>query len=215
MFVRENMTKDPVCITPESTITQVVDLMSEKGLHRLPVVNGKRIVGLVTEGVISSSGASKATSLSIYELNYLLSKTTVDTVMIKNVITINENALMEDAAMMMLKNDIGCLPVVNDNGEISGILTQNDVFNAFLEILGYREEGSRITISVKDELGAIGEISKVFVRNDCNITHIGVYKNENGLADIIFRIDSFDTDRLEDDLTKSGYAVTSILHHKM
>ena len=205
MFVRENMTKDPVCITPESTITQVVDLMSEKGLHRLPVVNGKRIVGLVTEGVISSSGASKATSLSIYELNYLLSKTTVDTVMIKNVITINENALMEDAAMMMLKNDIGCLPVVNDNGEISGILTQNDVFNAFLEILGYREEGSRITISVKDELGAIGEISKVFVRNDCN---------ENGLADIIFRIDSFDTDRLEDDLTKSGYAVTSILHHK-
>ncbi|MFR9255197.1 MAG: CBS domain-containing protein, partial [Merdibacter sp.] len=125
MFVRENMTKDPVCITPESTITQVVDLMSEKGLHRLPVVNGKRIVGLVTEGVISSSGASKATSLSIYELNYLLSKTTVDTVMIKNVITINENALMEEAAMMMLKNDIGCLPVVNDNGEISGILTQN------------------------------------------------------------------------------------------
>lgn len=214
MFVKENMTKHPVCITPESTITQVVDLMSEKGLHRLPVVSGKRIVGLVTEGVISSSGASKATSLSIYELNYLLSKTTVDTVMIKNVITINENALMEDAAMMMLKNDIGCLPVVDDNGEISGILTQNDVFNAFLEILGYREEGSRITISVKDELGAIGEISKVFVRNGCNITHIGVYKNENGLADIIFRIDSFDTDALEADLTKNGYQVTSILHHK-
>ena len=159
MFVKDNMTKDPVCITPESTISQVIDLMSEKGLHRLPVVNGKRIVGLVTEGTISASGASKATSLSIFELNYLLSKTTVDTIMIKNVITINENALMEDAAMKMLKNDIGCLPVVDDDGEISGILTQNDVFNAFLEILGYREEGSRITIRVKDELGAIGEIS--------------------------------------------------------
>lgn len=152
MFVKDNMTKDPVCITPESTISQVIDLMSEKGLHRLPVVNGKRIVGLVTEGTISASGASKATSLSIFELNYLLSKTTVDTIMIKNVITINENALMEDAAMKMLKNDIGCLPVVDDDGEISGILTQNDVFNAFLEILGYREEGSRITIRVKDEL---------------------------------------------------------------
>ena len=123
MFVKDNMTKDPVCITPESTISQVIDLMSEKGLHRLPVVNGKRIVGLVTEGTISASGASKATSLSIFELNYLLSKTTVDTIMIKNVITINENALMEDAAMKMLKNDIGCLPVVDDDGEISGIRT--------------------------------------------------------------------------------------------
>lgn len=59
MFVKDNMTKDPVCITPESTISQVIDLMSEKGLHRLPVVNGKRIVGLVTEGTISASGASK------------------------------------------------------------------------------------------------------------------------------------------------------------
>ena len=214
MFVKDNMTKDPVCITPESTISQVIDLMSEKGLHRLPVVNGKRIVGLVTEGTISASGASKATSLSIFELNYLLSKTTVDTIMIKNVITINENALMEDAAMKMLKNDIGCLPVVDDDGEISGILTQNDVFNAFLEILGYREEGSRITIRVKDELGAIGEISKVFVRNGTNITHIGVYKNDNGMADIIFRIDTFDTKALEADLTACGYHVMNIIHHK-
>ena len=65
MFVRDNMTKDPVCITPDQTISQVVDLMSEKKLHRLPVVQGKRIVGLVTEGTISASGASKATSLSI------------------------------------------------------------------------------------------------------------------------------------------------------
>ena len=132
MFVRDNMTKDPVCITPDQTISQVVDLMSEKKLHRLPVVQGKRIVGLVTEGTISASGASKATSLSIYELNYLLSKTTVDTIMIRNVVTIQEDALMEDAAMTMLKNDIGCLPVVDANGEISGILTQNDVFNACL-----------------------------------------------------------------------------------
>ena len=115
--------------------------------------------------------------------------------------------------MTMLKNDIGCLPVVDENGEISGILTQNDVFNAFLEILGYREEGSRIIIGVKDELGAIGEISKVFVRNHCNITHIGVYRNENGHADIIFRIDSFETEALEKDLQDSGYQVLSVIHH--
>ena len=121
MFVRDNMTKDPVCITPDQTISQVVDLMSEKKLHRLPVVQGKRIVGLVTEGTISASGASKATSLSIYELNYLLSKTTVDTIMIRNVVTIQEDALMEDAAMTMLKNAMLNIPAsLEESGAVFG-----------------------------------------------------------------------------------------------
>ena len=90
-------------------------------LHRLPVVQGKRIVGLVTEGTISASGASKATSLSIYELNYLLSKTTVDTIMIRNVITIHEDALMEDAAMTMLKNAMLNIPAsLEESGAVFG-----------------------------------------------------------------------------------------------
>lgn len=210
MYVKNRMTKNPICIGVNNKISEVVDIMNEKQLHRIPVVNGKKLVGLVTEGMISKNGATKATSLSIYELNYLLSKTTVDAIMIRNVITIHEDAFLEDAALLMHKHDIGCLPVVNDNNDVVGILTSNDVLSAFLDILGYRERGSRVCVEVKDELGTIGNLSEIFVRNHCNITHLGVYSQHNGYADMIIRIDTFQTDALEKDLEENGYKVLSI-----
>lgn len=210
MYVKNRMTKNPVCVPSDQKISKVVDLMNEHDLHRIPVVNGKKLVGLVTEGMISKNGASKATSLSIYELNYLLSKTSVDAVMIRDVITIHEDRFLEDAALLMFKQDIGCLPVVNDDNEVVGILTSNDVLASFIDILGYREKGSRVCVQVKDELGTIGELSKVFVRNHCNITHLGVYSQHNGYADIIIRIDTFQTEALEKDLEENGYKVLSI-----
>ncbi|MEG0737080.1 MAG: CBS domain-containing protein, partial [Longicatena sp.] len=112
MYVKNRMTKNPVCIDINSKISDVVDIMNERELHRLPVVSGKKLVGLVTESMISKNGASKATSLSIYELNYLLSKTSVDAIMIRDVITIHEDRFLEDAALLMFKHDIGCLPVI-------------------------------------------------------------------------------------------------------
>lgn len=210
MYVKNRMTKNPVCIDINSKISEVVDIMNERDLHRIPVVNGKKLVGLVTESMISKKGATKATSLSIYELNYLLSKTSVDAIMVRDVITIHEDRFLEDAALLMFKHDIGCLPVVNDDNEVVGILTSNDVLSAFLDILGYREKGSRVCVEVKDELGTIGSISEVFVRNNCNITHLGVYSQHNGYADIIIRIDTFQTDALEKDLNEQGYKVLSI-----
>ena len=210
MYVKNRMTKNPICIGVNNKISEVVDIMNEKKLHRIPVVNGKKLVGLVTEGMISKNGATKATSLSIYELNYLLSKTTVDAIMIRDVITIHEDSFLEDAALLMYKHDIGCLPVVNDDKEVVGILTSNDVLSAFLDILGYRERGSRVCIEVKDELGTIGSLSEIFVRNNCNITHLGVYSQHNGFADMIIRIDTFQTDALASDLEANGYKVLSI-----
>lgn len=210
MYVKNRMTKNPICIDINSKISEVVDIMSERELHRIPVVSGRKLVGLVTEGMISKKGATKATSLSIYELNYLLSKTSVDAIMVRDVITIHEDRFLEDAALMMYKHDIGCLPVVNDDNEVVGILTSNDVLSSFLDILGYLESGSRVCIEVKDELGTIGNLSEIFVRNNCNITHLGVYSQHNGYADMIIRIDTFQTDVLEKDLEEHGYKVLSI-----
>lgn len=210
MDVKSRMTKNPICIEVDAKISDVVDLMSENHLHRIPVVKGKKLVGLITEGQIARKGPSKATSLSIYELNYLLSKTSVDAIMIKDVITIHQDRFLEDAALLMEKHDIGCLPVVNDDNDVVGILTQNDVFAAFLDLLGYRERGSRICIEVDDKMGAIGEISEVFVRNQVNITHVGVYRKEGNKADLIFRVDTFQTENLEKDLTQSGYKVLNV-----
>lgn len=210
MYVKNFMTQNPICINVDAMISEAVEVMDTNHLHRIPVISNNRLVGLLTEGLISKNGASKATSLSIFELNYLLSKTSIEAVMIKDVITINQDRFLEDASLLMFKHDIGCLPVVDDQNNVVGILTSNDVLSAFIQMLGYQEKGCRVCVEVKDELGTIGDISNIFVRNNCNITHLGVYNKENGNADIVIRIDSFDTEKLVKDLNEHGYKVLNV-----
>lgn len=209
MYVKNRMTKQPVCIDVNSKISQVVDIMNEK-IYIVFLLYQEKTGGTCDRKHDFKNGASKATSLSIYELNYLLSKTSVDAIMIRDVITVHEDRFLEDAALLMYKHDIGCLPVVNDENDVVGILTSNDVMSAFLDILGYRESGSRVCVEVKDELGTIGALSEIFVRNNCNITHLGVYNQQNGFTDMIIRINTFQTDALEKDLEANGYKVLNI-----
>lgn len=212
MYVKDEMTKNPITIEASDTISKAADLMSENNLHRLPVMKQGKLVGLVTKGLITSKGVGGATSLSVFELNYLLNRTSVDTVMIKlkDLVSISSEKLLEEAASVMLAHDIGCLPVV-DNGELVGILTQNDLFRAFLCILGYNRKGSRIDVRVPDTLGILGEVSKVFVKNNANIKNFTVYReNDDQTADLILQTDLTDTDELEKDLNAS-FHVNSIL----
>lgn len=213
MYVRDEMTKNLITINANDVISKAAEIMAEKKLHRLPVLQDGQLVGLVTKGKITSSTSGGATSLSIFELNYLLNRTSVKEVMIKkkDLITISSDKLMEDAADMMLRHDIGCLPVV-DNGELVGILTQNDLFKAFLDILGYNRKGSRIDVHVPDTLGVLGEVSKVFVANNANITNFTVYRNnDDTTADLILRSDLLETDQLVEDLNNNGFKVNSVM----
>lgn len=205
--VKDFMTSDVITTEKDTTISEIIDLMRENNIHRLPVVENGKLVGLITEGMISNSGTSQATSLSIYELNYLLSKTKASTIMVKDVHYVKENDLMEYATDQMLKYDIGCLPVVNEEEKVTGILTQNDVFGCFLNVLGWKDAGSRITVKVKDELGAVGKLSKIFVEHNVNITHIGVYSLDNGYANLVIRCDAQDPSELYKGLEANGYQV--------
>ena len=104
MAVKDFMTRKVVYISPDTTVSHAADLMREQGLHRLPVIENDQLVGLVTEGTIAQASPSKATSLSIYEMNYLLNKTKVKDVMIRDVVTVSGYASLEDATYLMLKN---------------------------------------------------------------------------------------------------------------
>ena len=170
MAVKDFMTRKVVYISPNTTIAHAADMMREQKLHRLPVIENDQLVGLVTEGTIAEASPSKATSLSIYEMNYLLNKTKVGDVMIRDVVTISQFASLEDATYLMLKNKIGILPVV-DNEQLYGVITDRDIFKAFLEVSGYGEEGVRLRFVTENKVGVLEQIIRLPVEENLNISN--------------------------------------------
>ena len=170
MAVKDFMTRKVVYISPNITIAHAADMMREQELHRLPVIENDQLVGLVTEGTIAEASPSKATSLSIYEMNYLLNKTKVGDVMIRDVVTISQFASLEDATYLMLKNKIGILPVV-DNEQLYGVITDRDIFKAFLEVSGYGEEGVRLRFVTENKVGVLEQIIRLLVEENLNISN--------------------------------------------
>ena len=204
MAVKDFMTRKVVYISPDTTVSHAADLMREQGLHRLPVIENDQLVGLVTEGTIAQASPSKATSLSIYEMNYLLNKTKVKDVMIRDVVTVSGYASLEDATYLMLKNKISILPVV-DNHQVYGVITDRDVFQAFLEIAGYGEEGIRVRFVTEDEVGVLGKIVSLIVEENLNISR------KDGKVIIEVQIDgSIDLPALKEKFEANGIQVEEI-----
>ena len=180
MKVKHYMTKDVITVTSDVKITDAVDIMEENHFHRLPVVDNGRFVGLLTESIIAESSPSKVSSLSIYEMNYLLDKVLVKDLMIKEVVTTTPEVLIEEAATVMVDKDITVLPVLNEKNEITGIITYKDIFKALIDLTGYKDKGNRVIIEVKkDSVGVIAEISKALADHDIDITRIFVNRPED------------------------------------
>ena len=210
MYVKNRMTANPYTITYDAPISEVIELMRTKNLKRVPVVKGEQVVGILTQTDIQKVSPTKATTLSIFEVNYLLSKTKVNDAMSKDVITIAPDALLEEAAVLMRENRIGTLAVVEDN-KLVGIITESDIFDAFIDLLGAREQGSRITIEALDVPGALARITKVFQEFNANITNIVAYRGTNGTSDVIIRTKTMNTEPIEEKLKEYGYRIKHVL----
>ncbi|MCP1638494.1 CBS and ACT domain-containing protein [Streptococcus gallinaceus] len=212
MAVKEFMTRKVVYISPDTTIAHAADLMRDQNIHRLPVIENDKLVGLVTEGTIAEASPSKATSLSIYEMNYLLNKTKVKDVMIKDVITVSQFASLEDAVYLMYQNKVGILPVVDD-GQLYGIITDRDAFAAFLHVSGYGEEGVRLRMLVDDKAGVLGNILQVIAKEGYNIKRTVQIEDRSERAVVEIQIGGkVDEDSLTTCLTQAGFVVDSIQH---
>jgi acetoin utilization protein AcuB len=135
MQVQEWMNKDVVTVTPDESFRTAMHLIRQKGIRHIPVVEGKRLVGIVTDRDLRQAAPSGATDLSIHELHYLLEKVTVRDIMTKKVVSIRPDQTVEDAALLLLGHRIGGLPVVQD-GELCGIITETDILQAFLQLRG-------------------------------------------------------------------------------
>lgn len=212
MAVKDFMTRKVVYISPDTTVAHAADIMREQGLHRLPVIENDKLVGLVTEGTIAEASPSKATSLSIYEMNYLLNKTKIKDVMIRKVITVSQYASLEDATYLMLKNKVGILPVV-DNEQIYGVITDRDIFKAFLEVSGYGEEGVRARFVTEDEVGVLEHIVHLLVEENLNISNAVNIPRKDGKVVIEVQIDGkVDLEALKTKFEDNQIHVDSIVH---
>ena len=212
MAVKDFMTRKVVYISPDTTVAHAADIMREQGLHRLPVIENDKLVGLVTEGTIAEASPSKAASLSIYEMNYLLNKTKIKDVMIRKVITVSQYASLEDATYLMLKNKVGILPVV-DNEQVYGVITDRDIFKAFLEVSGYGEEGVRVRFVTEDEVGVLEHIVHLLVEENLNISNAVNIPRKDGKVVIEVQIDGkVDLEALKTKFEDNQIHVDSIVH---
>ncbi len=160
MYVSDWMTKKVFTVEPDDYLADAISLMKEKGLKHIPVVKGGKLRGVISDRDIKDYSPSKATSLDIYELHYLLAKTKIREIMKTRVITSSSDTPVEEAAMIMLDNNIGCLPVV-DEGELVGIITEKDMYRAMVDITGARHGGHRICVVIEDRAGSIKEVADI------------------------------------------------------
>jgi acetoin utilization protein AcuB len=131
-FVGDWMTSDVITVCPKASLVDVKYLMSSKHIRRLPVVEKGKLVGIVTLGDVREASPSDATSLSVYELNYLLARLTIDRFMTRNVLTVTPYTEIYAAAELMLEHKLGGLPVMA-NGELVGIITESDIFRILVK----------------------------------------------------------------------------------
>jgi acetoin utilization protein AcuB len=166
------MTKNPVYTHPEMTVNEARTLMDRERISRLPVLdrNGK-LEGILTRKDLIKASPSAATSLDIYEISYLLSKLKVDKIMERNVITVGENEVAEEAARIMVDRNISCLPVMR--GELLvGIITSTDLFRVFINAFGARNIGVRVTVTMDDRPGQIAALAGAIAQKGGNIVSL-------------------------------------------
>ena len=179
MLVRDRMSRHPITITADVHIDEALKVMRDNRVRRLPVVDKDgRPVGIISEMDLLYASPSPATSLSVYEIHYLMARITVQDVMTKEVISIKENTPLEEAARIMVDNKIGGLPVVRD-GKLVGIITETDLFKIFLELLGARKKGVRLTLQMPNKKGVLASITSQIAQMGGDIISLGTFLGED------------------------------------
>lgn len=214
MYVRNYMAKDPVSITRKTTIADALDLMRRHNIRRLPVMEHDELVGIVTDRDLREISPSPATSLSIFELNYLLAKAKIGDFIPKRqkVHVIDADAFVEEAALVMREHKVGALPVLSE-GQLVGIITETNIFDALIEIMGLNEEGVKVSLEAADKPGVLAEITQVIGTAGANIYRVAVFRNSGPMAKVVLRISCGECDDIVKKLEEHGYKILTINTH--
>ena len=198
MLVGGRMKHPVITIPPDMPIVDALNLMKREHIRRAPVVKAGKLVGIVADKDLLNASASPATSLSVWELNYLISKITVREVMTEKVLTVTEDTPIEEAARIMADNKIGGLPVMRGD-RIAGIITETDLFKIFLELMGARYIGVRVTALVREERGQLAKLSQAITNASGNFVAFGMFQAEDPSNRMVtFKVDGLTKDQVKD-----------------
>lgn len=197
MLVGERMSHPVITVSPDLPIVDALNLMKHERIRRTPVIKDGKMVGIVSDKDLLNASTSPATSLSVWELNYLLSKITVKDVMSKKVLSVSENTPIEEAARIMADNKIGGLPVTRGE-DVVGIITETDLFKVFLELMGAREPGVRVTALIPEKRGQLAALTQAIANQGGNFVAFGQFTGDTAASRLLtFKVNGLTEDELK------------------
>jgi acetoin utilization protein AcuB len=197
MLVGERMSHPVITIPPDMPIVDALNMMKREKIRRAPIMKEGKLAGIVSDKDLLNASPSPATSLSVWEMNYLLSKITVKDVMTKKVLTVSEDTPIEEAARIMADNKIGGLPVVRED-RVVGIITETDLFKIFLELMGARDLGVRVTALIHEEPGQLAKLTQAIASEGGNFIAFGQFSGEDTSNRLItFKVGNLDEERVK------------------
>src|SRR5215212_6102734 len=174
MFVGERMSRPVISVSPDSPINEVLAMFRKEHIRRAPVMKDGKLLGIVTENDLLNASPSTVTTLSIWEMNYLISKVLIKNVMTKKVITVDKDTPIEEAARIMADKKLGGVPVTS-LGKVVGMITETDLFKIFLELMGARQKALRVTATLADKPGQLAKLTKVIANCGGNFISFGMF----------------------------------------
>lgn len=209
MLVRDRMTRDPVTITPDTSFEDAFTLMRDHTFRRLPIVDPTgKLVGIVSERDLLYASPSPASTLNVWEMNYLLERLLIGEIMTKDVITTTPETPVEDAARIMVENKIGGLPVVDTDGTVIGIITETDIFTTFVEMFGGGRAGLRLTVDAPETRGVVLDLAETIYELGGNIISMGSYERTPAKREFVVKVANIGRETLIDSLEMIGDHVT-------
>jgi len=161
MLVRNWMTQNVIMVDANDSVVDATKKLKENDIRMLPVTRKGKLVGIVTDRDLKRASASDATTLEVHELLYLISKIKVKEIMTKNPITVPFDFTVEETAEVLMKNKISGVPVLNGRNQISGIITQDDLFRAMISLTGLKSRGIQFAVQIEDRPGSIKEVADI------------------------------------------------------
>lgn len=213
MPVQNWMTTDVVSVGPDTSLLKVGKLMKDHHIRRIPVVdeNGQ-VVGIISDRDVRDASPSKATTLDMYEMHYLLAELKAKNIMTAKPITVKPTDTVEQAALVMLDNKVGGLPVVDDSGKLVGIISDHDVFKALVDITGARMGGLQFAIELPDQPGTARPLFDLLRAHNARLLSVLTVSNTDGNRHLFIRVRDLENAKAEQDLMDGVSKIGKVLY---